>query len=295
VSIVVLAAALIAAMCWACASLLAHAPAGKLGALAFTRVQLVSAALVLSAVVTVRGDWSTVVWTHWPGLVISAAVGVLCNLALIACLRRGGPRRCLLLLSMNAPIAAVLGYAFGGESASLQSLAGGAATIAGVVVAILYGRKGDAASDALRGSAASVVLLGLAAAACHAIGLVAIKPAMLAGTDPLAASALRIAGGAAILVLVMLWPTKIFRAETPLTLRLVAQTVAPGILGYVLATSLLLYALRGYNAGLVVALGSTSPVMVLPLLWATTRERPQAAAWAAAGLVVAGSALIATG
>jgi drug/metabolite transporter (DMT)-like permease len=295
-SALTMAAALTAAMIWAGASLLAHGPAGKLGALTFTRVQLVAAALVLVAIVTVRGDWATVQWSYWLELLISAVVGVLLgNLALIACLRRGGPRRCLLLLATNAPIAAVLGYALRGETASLQSLAGGAATIAGVILAILYGRRRDAGSDALRGSLLGVVFFGVAAAACHAIGLVALKPAMLAGTDPVAASALRVTGAAAVLSLVALWPARIFRSETPLTWRLVVQTVTPGILGYVIAATLLLFALRGSNAGLVMALGSTAPVMVLPLLWATTGDRPRAAAWAGAALVVLGSALIALG
>ncbi|HEX2114370.1 MAG TPA: EamA family transporter, partial [Alphaproteobacteria bacterium] len=236
-SALTMASALAAAMTWAGASLLAHGPAGKLGALTFTRVQLVAAALVLVAMVTIRGAWATVTWSHWPELTISGLVGVLlCNLALIACLRRGGPRRCLLLLAMNAPIAALLGYVLRDETASLQSLAGGAAIVAGVVLAIWYGRKRDATSDGLKGSPASVLLLGLAAAACHAIGLVAIKPAMLAGTDPVAASALRIAGSAAVISLIALWPAKIFRSETPLTPRLVVQTVTPGILGYVVAT-----------------------------------------------------------
>ena len=295
-SALTMAAALAAAMTWAGASLLAHRPAGKLGALIFTHVQLVAAALVLVAIVTAHGGWATVQWSYWPELAVSAVIGVLlCNLALIACLRRGGPRRCLLLLAMNAPIALLIGYVLRGETASLQSLAGGAAAMAGVIVAILYGRKRDSVADALHGSPASVVLFGLVAAACHAIGLVALKPAMLAGTDPVAASALRITGAAAILSLVMVWPAKSFRSEAPLTWQLVLQTVTPGLLGYVVAATLLLFALRGYNAGIVMALGSTAPVMVLPLLWATTGERPRAAAWAAACLVVLGSALIATG
>jgi drug/metabolite transporter (DMT)-like permease len=295
-SAVSLFAALIAAMTWAFASILAHAPAGKLGALAFTRIQLVAAALLLLAIVTLRGTWATVDWSYWPELTVSALVGVLiCNLALIACLRRGGPRRCLLLLALNAPIAALLGYVWRGETASAQSALGGMLAVTGVVVAILYGRKHDAAADALRGSAGSVLALGLTAAACHAVGLVVLKPVMLAGADPVAASALRVAGSAAVLSLVALWPAKIFRPENPVTPVLAAQAIVPGILGYVVATTLLLFALRGYNAGIVVALGSTAPVMILPILWAKSGEPPRPAAWIAAALVVSGSALVATG
>lgn len=294
-SAVSLSAALIAAMTWAFASILAHAPAGKLGALAFTRIQLVAAALLLLAIVAVRGTWTTVDWSYWPELAISALVGVLiCNLLLIACLRRGGPRRCLLLLALNAPFAALVGYVWRGETADLQSAFGGMLTVAGVIVAILYGRKRDAASDALQGSAGSVVALGVTAAACHAIGLVILKPVMLAGADPVAASALRIAGSAAVLSLIALWPAKIFRPENRVTPVLAMQAIVPGILGYVVATTLLLFALRSYNAGIVVALGSTAPVMILPLLWIKSGEPPRPAAWIAAALVVGGSALVVT-
>ena len=110
-SALAISAALAAAIAWAVASLLAHAPAKSLGAFEFTRIQLIAAAIVLAAIATARGAWTTVAWEHWPALAFSAVVGVLlCNLALIACLRRGGPRRTLLLLAMNAPIAALLGY-----------------------------------------------------------------------------------------------------------------------------------------------------------------------------------------
>ncbi len=297
-SALAISAALAAAVAWAVASLLAHAPAKSLGAFEFTRIQLIAAAVVLVAIVTARGAWATVAWEHWPELAFSAVVGVLlCNLALIACLRRGGPRRTLLLLAMNAPIAALLGYGLRGETASAQSLLGGASTICGVIVAILYGRKPDAgaASEPIHGSLWMVVFLGVAAATCHAVGLVAIKPSMLAGTDPVAASALRIAGSAVVLAAIAMLPVKAFAPATKPTTALVLRTIAPGMLGYVVAATLLLYALRNYNSGLAIALGSTSPVMILPLIWLTTGARPRLAAWAAAGLVVLGTALISTG
>lgn len=295
-SALTMVAALTAAITWAIASLLAQAPADKLGALAFTWIQLLAASLVLLAIVTLRGAWATVSWGHWPALTISGLVGVLfCNLALIACLRRGGPRRCLLLLAMNAPIATLLGYALHGETLSLQSLGGGVLTLAGVILAVLYGRKHETGANVLHGSSVSVLFFGLAAATCHAIGLVAIKPAMLAGTDPVAASALRITGSAAVLSLIALWSAKIFRSKAVITPKLVLQTVVPGMLGYVVATTLLLYALRNFNSGIVVALGSTAPVMILPVIWLTTGERPGLAAWIAAVLVVGGAALISTG
>ena len=112
---------------------------------------------------------------------------------------------------------------------------------------------------------------------------------MLAGTDPVAASALRIAASAAVLAAVALLPIQAFAPATKPTTELVLRTIAPGMLGYVLAATLLLYALRDNNTGLAIALGSTSPVMILPIIWITTGARPRLAAWAAAGLVVLGT------
>lgn len=56
--------------------------------------------------------------------------------------------------------------------------------------------------------------------------------------------------------------------------------------------TLLLYALSGGKAGIGSTLSATSPVILLPMLWARTGERPAAGAWAGAALVVAGMALI---
>jgi len=56
--------------------------------------------------------------------------------------------------------------------------------------------------------------------------------------------------------------------------------------------TLLLYALSGGKVGIVSTLSATSPVIILPMLWLRTGERPAAGAWAGAALVVAGMALL---
>jgi drug/metabolite transporter (DMT)-like permease len=102
--------------------MLAHAPAKQLGAFTFTRVQLIGASGLLLLIVTMVGGWSSVSWRHWPNMATSSLIGVvLGNLSMVACLRRGGPRRTQLLMAMTAPIAAVLGYLFLGEAISPQS------------------------------------------------------------------------------------------------------------------------------------------------------------------------------
>jgi drug/metabolite transporter (DMT)-like permease len=69
-------------------------------------------------------------------------------------------------------------------------------------------------------------------------------------------------------------------------------TALTGILALAIGMTLLLFALSGGQVGIVSTLSATSPVIILPMLWARTGERPAAGAWAGAGLVVVGMALI---
>ncbi len=291
--ILALAAALAASVCWAVGALMAHRPARLLGAFELTRVQLISAAALLLAVVSVSGGWVGVTWAHWPAFVIASVFGVvLANLAMFAAMRRAGPRRSQLLLSMNVPITALLGNLWLGEAMTVRDMGGAAVTFCGVLLAIAFGRRRDADTDAVAGSLGVVVLLGLTAAAANAVGLIALKPALVAGTDPLAATALRTAGGALLLSVVALWPARVFEPLTQRTPGLVLRAIVPGILGYVLAVTCQLYALRSVEAGIAVVLSAGAPVIMLPLIWGTTGRPPSHLAWAGAGLAVAGITLI---
>src|ERR1700694_825408 len=114
--IIALAAALGRSLLWALGSLIAHRPATQLGAFEFTRTQLISSFALLIVVVTALNGWQSVTWVHWPSFVAAGLIGVLfTNLAMIACLRRGGPRRMQVLVSMSATVGALLGVLFLGE------------------------------------------------------------------------------------------------------------------------------------------------------------------------------------
>jgi hypothetical protein len=82
--------------------------------------------------------------------------------------------------------------------------------------------------EAVRGSLAVVTALGLFAAICNAVGLIALKPALLAGTDPLAATALRTGGGALVISVLALWPAEAFETPTKRTPSVVLRAILPG-------------------------------------------------------------------
>jgi drug/metabolite transporter (DMT)-like permease len=293
--IVALAAALGASLCWAVGSLIAHRPATQLGAFEFTRTQLISSFALLSVIVTALNGWQSVTWVYWPSFVAASLIGVVCNnLAMIACLRRGGPRRMQLLVSMSAPFAALLGFLFLGESMSPRKLVGVGLAFSGLLLAILFGRRGQHL-EAVQGSLAVVIALGLFAAICSAIGLIALKPALLAGTAPLAATALRTGGGALVISIVALWPAEAFEAPTRRTPGVVLRAILPGFVGYIAAVGLQLYALRSYDAGIVAVLSSMAPVVMLPMIWIMSGDPPPLSAWLGAILAVLGAGIIFTG
>lgn len=277
---------------WATGIVLAQQPARLLGAFEFTRVQLVACSAIMSLACAVLGYWETVDWSHWPAFAVSIVVGiVLGNLAMAECLRRGGPRRTELLLSLKAPMVAITAFLWLGEVPSGTDLLGAAIAMSGVVLAIFYGDNGTDA-DTLNGSLGRVICLGFAAASCQGIGFLVFKPAMAAGTEPLAATAIRLTGAALVISLIALWPAKALRAKVDLTPSLLGRTILPGFIGYGVSSSLLLYAFAHYDTGIAAVLGSLSPVIVLPILWLKDRALPRVQAALGAGFAVLGSAIV---
>jgi drug/metabolite transporter (DMT)-like permease len=60
----------------------------------------------------------------------------------------------------------------------------------------------------------------------------------------------------------------------------------------VVGMTLLLYALANGDTGVATILSGTTPVLLLPILWARTRQPPSPGAWFGAGLTVVGTALL---
>ncbi len=292
-AILAILASLGASFGWACGIVIAQKPASALGAFEFTRIQLLTSGAILAAICAQAGLWSSIAWNYWPAFAFSIFASVILgNLAMIECLRRGGPRRTELLVALKAPIVAIIAYFWLGETLGPMDMIGGAIVLSGVVLAILYGNGRRAAADPVTGSLIWVILLGATSATFQGLGLLTIKPAMLAGTDPLAASALRIAGAAFVISLIGLWPAKATRPKTELTPKLLFATILPGFIGYGIATSLLLYAFANFHAGIAAVLGSLSPIIVLPIIWLKTGHPPHPIAWIGAATSIAGTAMI---
>ncbi|WP_112873778.1 DMT family transporter [Paracoccus endophyticus] len=285
-------AALGAAVCWAMTGLLAAAPVRALGPFGFNLIRQGFVAGLLAVLVAATGRWRGID-PDWVGpLVWSGLVGIfLGDTVLFFALQRLGPRRTGALFAMNAPLAALLGWLFLGETLSAQGVAGVALCSAGVAVCVL-GRGGLHHLDRVRGPVWIGVALGLLAALGQAGGSLIARPAMAAGMDPVVGSLIRVAVAVACLSALGATGLRLFRPTGPLTAPVAAQIMASGLLAMVVGMTLLLFALQGGKVGIVSTLSALSPVMILPILWAVTGERPTAASWTGALLAVAGMALI---
>ncbi|WP_371256687.1 DMT family transporter [Roseibium sp. TrichSKD4] len=279
---------------WATGSALAQYPARQLGAFEFTRIQLLTCGALLWFLSAVFGLWPSINWAHWPEFVLSSLVGIILgNLAMIELLRQAGPRLTELLMCLKAPIVAVLAFIWFDEVLNPAQVLGGALVIVGVILAI--GRSHGRDGLALRGLRSSlwIAFLGLSAAAFQGVGFLAVKPALEAGAEPLAIGAIRLSMAAAIISLIALWPATLFRPHSGTTPYLLLRTVLPGVIGYGLSTSLLLYAYANMEAGLAMVLGSLSPILIIPVLWLRDGQLPNTNGVTGAGLAICGIALIA--
>lgn len=291
-------AALATAACWAATSLIAAVPAAHMGAVAFSRLRQTSVALLLAVFVAATGRWHGLSLQDAGLLVASGLIGIFVGDSLLfSALNRLGPRRSGIVFALNAPMAALLGWLFLQETLSASAAAGIVTCVAGVMLAILFGRKPGQthALEQVKGRLWVGIALGLGAALGQAGGSVIARPLMAGGLDPFVASMVRVGIAGVCLSGFMLLPIPTVKQKNPLTLKVAALAIGSGILAMGIGMTLLLFAFSGGKTGVVSTLSATSPAMVLPLLWLTTKERPAAGAWAGAGLVVIGMALLFAG
>lgn len=291
-------AALAAALTWAFAGIVSANPSKALGALAFNRIRMVMVFAMLAGWTLISGGWTSLSSAiAWP-LILSGFIGIFIgDTALFLTMNRLGPRRTAVLFSLNAPLSVVLGWFVLGEALQPVVLLGVAITIIGVMLAIIYGKRKDQLHqwESITGALWVGVLLGLLAALSQAVGALIARPIMETGVDPVAASMVRVGVAALCLLAIGFYPHKALRPQTKFTIPLISQVALSGLLGMGVGMTLLLFALRGGEVGIITTLSATTPAMMLPILWWRTKEIPAAGAWAGAILVIIGSALIFNG
>lgn len=287
--------ALAAALLWAIASLLSVTPAQHLGTFAYSRWRMGCTSLILASMAFYTDGWATVTTPSLSAMMLSGLIGIFIgDTALFACLNRMGPRQAGLLFSCHAVFSAVLGYFLFSERMSNWELFGASLVFSGVVLAIFFGRKGQDRNqlETIKGRIWIGVSLGLLAAICQALGGIIAKPIMQTEIDPVAASALRMMTAFAAHCLFWLTGAKLAKATHTINAKIFIITALNGFLAMAVGMTLILYALQQGNVGMVALLSSTTPIMLLPLLWFYTKRRPNRYAWCGAIIAVCGTAIL---
>lgn len=288
-------AAFSASLCWAFGSLISVGPARELGAVAFNRIRMVVVFFMLALAAATYGGWETIRMEDLSMLALSGFIGIFIgDTALFSGLSRLGPRRNSILFATNAPIAAILGYFVFSEILDLGAIVGCSLVMIGVVLSIIFGKRRDQIHhwEDVHGSLVVGVAIGLLAGFCQAVGAISAKPALEAGADPVAVSAIRVGIAAVCLMLTMISPAQRVHMRGKLTIRLFGRVALSGFVGMGLGMSFLLFALARESTGIVMTLSSMMPVIILPIMWYLTRERPALGGFIGAALAVGGTALI---
>jgi len=287
--------ALLAAFSWSISSLISADITRILGAIGFNRLRLIFVSIMLLSYATFQKNWDTINIEYLNVIIISGVIGIfLGDTLLFMALKRIGPRRNNILFSLAAPFTVILNILALQQKMSLIEITGCILVFIGVVVAISYGnsKNNNHRWELIEGSIKIGILFGILAALCQSIGLIMMKPILDQGADPIASAAIRCTISALLLSLTYFSKSNIIGNNFDFTLSTILKTIISGFLGMALGMSLLLIALQKADAGIVATLSSTSPIMILFLLWIITKKIPSIGAWIGTIIAIIGTGLI---
>ncbi|MGE3872248.1 MAG: DMT family transporter [Parvibaculaceae bacterium] len=305
--------AMAAAFCAALSSMFISELKGRLPLFQLARWQMLAAFLLTGLVSLLVGGWRSVGPWQAGFLAASSFFGIcIASTTYFAAIYAVGPRITALLFSMTAPFALALGYLALGETITRYQALGVVLVLCGVALAIgaprrfLKQRRSAAPlgvmppatvavavtqKPALTGPLLPGVALGLVTAFGQALGSLLARPAMASGVEPFTAMAVRSGIAAVFFVAVAVLPIARSRSATADRAAL-AICVASAFIGTGFGMSFLMAALHDGDVGIVTTLSSTTPVLILPMVWIWTGERPSMTAWIGALLAIFGIGLI---
>ncbi len=287
--------AILAALCWSISSLISVDISRTIGGLVFNRLRLFFVSIMLILYTTAIDTWKTIELDLLNIIILSGVIGVFFgDTLLFIALQKIGPRRNNILFALAAPFTILLNIFFLKQNMTLIELIGCFTVFIGVVIAIAYGTNKENSHrwESIEGSLYLGIIFGILAALCQAIGLIIMKPILDLGVDPIASAAVRTSVSAILLSFTFVSNNKYLVSLNPITMKLVFKSIISGFLGMALGMSLLLVALQHVDAGIVATLSSTSPVLVLFLIWVLTKKLPTLGAWIGTVLAILGTGLI---
>ena len=226
-------------------------------------------------------------------IVLSSIIGIIIgDTFLFVCLKRLGPRRQALLFSMQIPFTIILAEIFLQTLPSITELIGCALIFSGILIAIQFNRTiPDDDLENIQGNKYTGLFAGIGLALCQSIGIILMKPA-LQTTDPIIVSYLRVIVAAVIMFgsLFFIKNNKLW--EKMKNIKITLFSIFLGFMGMGVGMTMLIYALKYGNPGVISTLSSTMPIMIIPILWIVTKNYAGHLAVVGATLTCIGAGII---
>jgi drug/metabolite transporter (DMT)-like permease len=284
-------AALVAALCWAIASVGWGRAGRQVPPLELNLIKGSIAIVLLVVTLALRGD--LLVGVEWRAvwlLGVGGAVGIgLGDTAYFEAINALGARRALLLTMIAPPLAGIVAWAVLGEKLAPVAWLGMALTIAGVawVVTERVPGAGRPASHLLRG-----IWMGVLASMAQVVGAVLTRAAFAqTSVTPLSSALLRMT--AAVLT-VFVW-ISLSRPKPKWTIHrsrdMWGLVLGATVVGTYLGISLQQFAFKYASTGVAQTLLSTSPLFILPIA-AAMGEKVSVRAVAGVVIALAGIAML---
>ena len=285
--------AISAAAIWSGVALSATRMVRYFGSYNYNLLRLLGIIVIFSPYVFLR--WEPLYFENsiFLAIFLSSIIGIIIgDTFLFICLKRLGPRRQALLFSMQIPFTIVLAEIFLQSLPSITELVGCALIFSGILIAIQFNRSiPNDDLENIQGNKYTGLLAGIGLALCQSIGIILMKPA-LGSTDPIIVSYLRI-----IIAAVIMFGSLFFIKNNRLWEKMkdykkTIFSIFLGFMGMGVGMTMLIYALKFGNPGVISTLSSTMPIMIIPILWVITKNYAGHLAVIGAALTCLGAGII---
>ena len=285
--------AISAAAIWSGVALSATRMVRYFGSYNYNLLRLLGIIVIFSPYVFLR--WEPLYFENsiFLAIFLSSIIGIIIgDTFLFICLKRLGPRRQALLFSMQIPFTIVLAEIFLQSLPSITELVGCALIFSGILIAIQFNRSiPNDDLENIQGDKYTGLLAGIGLALCQSIGIILMKPA-LGSTDPIIVSYLRI-----IIAAIIMFGSLFFIKNNRLWEKMkdykkTIFSIFLGFMGMGVGMTMLIYALKFGNPGVISTLSSTMPIMIIPILWIITKNYAGHLAVIGAALTCLGAGII---
>ena len=240
-------------------------------------------------------NWESLYFNQsiFSAIVLSSIIGIIIgDTFLFVCLKRLGPRRQALLFSMQIPFTIILAEIFLQTLPSITELIGCALIFSGILIAIQFNRTiPNDDLENIQGNKYTGLFAGIGLALCQSIGIILMKPA-LQTTDPIIVSYLRVLVAAIIMFGTLFFIKNNQLWEKMKNIKVTLFSIFLGFMGMGVGMTMLIYALKYGNPGVISTLSSTMPIMIIPILWIVTKNYAGHLAVVGATLTCVGAGII---